>query len=194
MSWNNLVDLETFGIKNLKLNVKYATQDNFIGKAVYKEPRACLMKPAALALANIAISSELQSKGLSLMVFDGYRPLSVTRTFWELTPENLREFVADPVEGSKHNRGCAVDLTLYHVESGKELEMPCGFDCFDERAHCDYVGGSEVAQQNRDFLRKVMESSGLFKVQYNEWWHFNFTGWEDYPILDIPFENIPTEQ
>ena len=187
----DLVDLETLGLQNLRLDVVYATAENFVGQAVYSQARAILLKPVAEEICVVAKSLE-EEKRLGLIVYDGYRPASVTRIFWDLTPEHLREFVANPAEGySKHNRGCAVDLGLYDLDTGAVLEMPCAFDCFDERAHNDYTGGSELARQNRDLLREYMERSGLFSVQHNEWWHFNFIGWEKYPVLDCPFEDIP---
>jgi D-alanyl-D-alanine dipeptidase len=172
---------------SIKLDVRYATTNNFTGAQVYAEARAFLQRPAAEAA--LAAHRELAVRGLALLIFDGYRPWSVTRTFWEVTPASLREFVADPAQGSKHNRGCAVDLTLCDRETGKAVEMPSEFDEFSERAYPSYTGGNPEARANRDLLRSVMERHG-FAVEENEWWHFNFGGWEQYPVLDIPFSEI----
>jgi D-alanyl-D-alanine dipeptidase len=100
-----------------------------------------------------------------------------------------REFVADPSQGSKHNRGCAVDLTMYDLGMGTVVEMPSGYDEMTPRAYPDYKGGPPEARGKRDLLRQAMERHG-FTVEPNEWWHFNYTGWEQYPILDIPFSAI----
>jgi D-alanyl-D-alanine dipeptidase len=171
----------------IKLDIRYATANNFTGKKVYPEARAFLQRPAAEAL--VAAHRELAREGYGLLVHDGYRPWSITKVFWEVTPPHLREFVADPATGSKHNRGCAVDLTLYELKTGKPVEMPSAYDEFSPRAYPDYTGGPAEARARRDLLRKVMERHG-FTVEPNEWWHFNYKDWREYPILDIPFSAI----
>jgi zinc D-Ala-D-Ala dipeptidase len=173
--------------KTIKLDIRYATSNNFTGKQIYPEARAFLQRPAATAL--IAAHRELAREGYGLMIHDGYRPWSITKLFWELTPPALHEFVADPATGSKHNRGCAVDLTMYDLKTGRVVEMPSGYDEMTERAYPTYTGGSAEARARRDLLRAVMERHG-FTVEPNEWWHFNFKDWQDYPILDIPFAAI----
>ena len=127
--------------------------------------------------------------GYGLLVFDGYRPWRVTKLFWDVTPAEKREFVADPAKGSKHNRGCAVDLSMYDLGTGREVEMPSAYDEMTPRAYPDYAGGPAEARQRRDLLRRVMEAEG-FTVEPNEWWHFNYKDWRDYPILDVPFAAI----
>ncbi len=179
----NLVELVTLD-NTIKLDIRYATDNNFVGKTVYTEARAFLQKPAAKAL--LRVHKKLKRENLGLVIFDGYRPWSVTRLFWEVTPEDKRKFVANPAKGSKHNRGCAVDLSIYDLKTGDFLEMPSGYDEFSERASPDYKGGTERERANRDMLRKLMEAEG-FIVNANEWWHFDYKDWEKYAIYDISF-------
>ena len=171
----------------LKLDIRYATSNNFVGRPVYTEARAFLQRPAALAL--IKANAELKSMGYGLLIFDGYRPWHVTKLFWEITPKSKREFVADPRKGSRHNRGCAVDLTLYDLKTGKEIEMTSGYDEMNERSHPDYKGGTEAQRNMRDLLRSKMETHN-FTVYENEWWHFDYNEWKLYAIYDIPFSEI----
>jgi D-alanyl-D-alanine dipeptidase len=171
----------------IKLEIRYATTNNFTGKKVYPEARAFLQRPAAQEL--VAAHRELAREGYGLLIHDGYRPWSITKVFWEVTPPQLREFVADPATGSKHNRGCAVDLTMYELKSGKAVEMPSGYDEMTPRAYPNYDGGPADARARRDLLRAVMERHG-FTVEPNEWWHFNYKDWREYPILDISFAEI----
>jgi zinc D-Ala-D-Ala dipeptidase len=172
---------------SMHLDIKYATKNNFVGRAVYSEARAFLQRPAAEAL--IKIHNELKKEGYGLLLFDGYRPWSVTKIFWDLTPLNERKFVADPKEGSRHNRGCAIDLTLYDLATGKEVTMPGEYDEASERSYPDYAGGTEHQRKLRDLLRKKMEANG-FTVYPNEWWHFDYIDWKSYRIQDIPFSEI----
>lgn len=174
----------------IHLDVRYATSNNFTGRPVYRQARAFLQRPAAEALVRVGRS--LREKGYGLLVFDGYRPWSVTRLFWEITPKDKRErgFVANPAKGSKHNRGAAVDLSVYELATGKEADMPSAYDEFTDRAAPSYTGGTAEQRARRDLLRAEMEKEG-FVVDTGEWWHFNYKGWETYPILDIPFEQIP---
>ena len=175
----------------LRIDLKYATSDNFMGRAMYPPgARALLNREAALALARA--NAALRPKGFILLVWDAYRPWSVTRAFWDATPPDKRQFVADPAKGSVHNRGCAVDLTLFDVRAGREAEMPSGFDEMTERAYPTYPGGSDRARADRDLLRSVMESQG-FSVYPTEWWHFDYRGWKEYPVMDIPFTSLTPE-
>lgn len=173
----------------IHLDVRYATPDNFTGRPVYREARAYLQRPAAEAL--VRVNRALAPLGYGLLVFDGYRPWSVTKLFWDVTPQDKRDrgFVADPAKGSKHNRGAAVDLSLYELATGREVGMPSPYDEFSDRAAPDYAGGTPDEREHRDLLRAEMEKEG-FEVDPGEWWHFNYQGWESYPILDIPFEAI----
>lgn len=173
----------------IHLDVRYATPNNFTGRPVYREARAFLQRPAAEAL--VRVSRALAPKGYGLLVFDGYRPWSVTKLFWDITPQDKRDrgFVANPAKGSKHNRGAAVDLSMYELATGREVMMPSPYDEFSDRAAPDYAGGTAEERERRDLLRAEMEKEG-FEVDPGEWWHFNYRGWESYPILDVPFGEI----
>jgi len=172
----------------LRLDIRYATANNFTGRAVYAEPRAFLQRPAAEALARAA--QRLAADGYGLLIFDGYRPWRVTKRFWKITPPEKRDFVADPKKGSRHNRGCAVDLSLYDLATGTPVEMPSDYDDFSERAHPNFGGSTPQARANRDRLRAAMEAE-RFTVYEFEWWHFDFEEWRAYPILDLDFAAIP---
>ncbi|HQY67540.1 MAG TPA: M15 family metallopeptidase [Pyrinomonadaceae bacterium] len=173
--------------RSIKLDIKYATTDNFVGKVVYPEARAFLQRPAAEAV--VRVHKLLKKEGLGLVIYDGYRPWAITKLFWEVTPEDKRMFVANPEKGSKHNRGCAVDLGIYDRKTGKAIPMPSAFDEFSDRASPDYKGGTDEERANRDKLRRLMEAAG-FTVNANEWWHFDFKAWQQYAIYNIAFSDI----
>ena len=173
--------------RTIKLDIRYAGANNFLGKPVYKEARAFLQRPAAEAL--LRAHRALGPHGYGLLIHDGYRPWSITKLFWDMTSGPQREFVADPKTGSKHNRGCAVDLTMYDLATGAVVHMPGEYDEMTPRSFPDYTGGSPDARGRRDLLRKVMEAEG-FTVEPNEWWHFNYRDWREYPITDVPFSAI----
>ena len=143
-----------------------------------------MQKPAAKAVKRV--HDKLKKQGLGLVIFDGYRPWAITKLFWEVTPEDKQKFVANPDKGSKHNRGCAVDLSIFDLKTGQPVPMPSGYDEFTERASPNYAGGTEEENHNRELLRKLMEDEG-FTVNPNEWWHFDYKNWEDYAIYDISF-------
>ena len=172
---------------SIKLDIKYAAADNFVGRPVYTEARAFMQRQAAEAL--VRVHDQLGEQGLGLVIYDAYRPWTVTKLFWEVVREDQRAYVADPVKGSKHNRGCAVDLCIFDRKTGKTLPMPSGYDEFNERASPEYAGGTEAERKNRDLLRKLMEADG-FTVNANEWWHFDYDGWQDFAICDISFSEI----
>jgi zinc D-Ala-D-Ala dipeptidase len=182
----DLVELQALE-PSIRLDIRYATPDNIARRAVYTEARAFLQRPAAEAL--VRVHRALKVTGFGLLVFDGYRPWRVTKLFWDVTSPALHEFVADPAKGSKHNRGCAVDLSLYDLSTGGEVEMPSEYDEMSPRAYPAYDGGTAQARGRRDLLRAAMEHEG-FTVEPNEWWHFNYKDWPEYPILDIPFSDI----
>lgn len=174
---------------SIKLDMKYASIDNFVGRQFYDEPRAFLQRPAAEAL--IAIHRNLkQEHGVGLLVYDAYRPFSVTKQFYDFVSDDLKKFVANPSDGSKHNRGCAIDLALYDLKTGEPLPMPSKFDEFTDRASPLYTAGSDLERNNRDLLRSAMESNGLFAVDVDEWWHFDFFEWQQYAICDLSFRQI----
>jgi D-alanyl-D-alanine dipeptidase len=183
---SDLVELVTLN-STIKLDIRYATANNLAGRAVYPEARAFLQRPAAEAL--VRTHRALAMRGYGLLVFDGYRPWRVTKLFWDVTPTEKREFVADPAKGSKHNRGCAVDLSMYDLKTGREVEMPSVYDEMSARAYPTYEGGPAQARERRDILRAAMENEG-FAVEPNEWWHFNYKDWTQYPILDMAFADI----
>ena len=170
-----------------RLDIRYATSNNFVGRPVYTEAKAFLQRPAALAL--VQVNNELKPLGFELLIFDAYRPWSVTKIFWDITPKEDRKFVANPQDGSIHNRGCAVDLSLYEISSGKEVDMPGEFDEMSERSHPDYKGGTDKQREMRDLLRSKMEAHG-FTVYENEWWHFDYKDWEKYRILNFQFSEL----
>jgi zinc D-Ala-D-Ala dipeptidase len=172
----------------IKLDIRYATSNNFTGKAVYAEARAFLQRPAGEAL--LSAHRWLKRQGYGLLIYDAYRPLSVTKLFWEITPPDKRMFVADPSIGSAHNRGCAVDVGLYELRTGREVEMPSAYDETSSRSFVTYAGGTAEQQKRRNLLRKAMEREGYFFVYPEEWWHFNFKDFREYDVQDIPFSAI----
>jgi len=172
---------------SIHLDVRYATTQNFVGRPVYAEPRVFLQRPAALAL--VRAQRALQAKGYGLLVFDGYRPWSVTKLFWDATPPEKHAFVANPKDGSRHNRGCAVDVSLYALADGREVEMPSAYDEMSERAAAHYGGGTRERRARRDLLRAALEREG-FTVHPAEWWHFDYKDWRQYPLLDLPFSEL----
>ena len=182
----DLVEIVTLD-PSIHLDIRYATAHNFVGRPVYKEARAFLQRPAAEAL--VRAHRALAAPGYGVVVFDGYRPWSVTKLFWDVTPEDKKEFVADPSKGSRHNRGCAVDLSMYELATGREVEMPSGYDEMTERAYPDYAGGPAEARARRALLRAAMEAEG-FTVYSSEWWHYDYKDWAQYPILDVPFSSL----
>ena len=175
--------------KSIKLDIRYATDNNFVGRQVYPEARAFLQRPAAEAV--VRVHKKLKKQGLGLVIFDGYRPWAITKLFWEVTSEEKRKYVANPEIGSKHNRGCAVDLSIFDLKSGKVVEMPSGYDEMTERSHINYTGGSDDARRLRDMLRAAMEAEG-FAVYEPEWWHYDYKDWKEYPILNTSFAEIGT--
>lgn len=171
----------------IRLDIRYATSNNFLGRPVYKQARAFLQRPAADALARA--NRALRKQGYGIVIFDGYRPWSVTKVFWDSTPEDKRIFVADPSQGSRHNRGCAVDLSIFNLKTKEIVTMPSGYDEMTERSHINYQGGTDEQRRLRDMLRAAMEAEG-FAVFEPEWWHYDYKDWRQYPILNISFEEI----
>jgi len=174
----DLVDLQSF-IPQIQIDLKYATTDNFTGQIVYNFPCCLLRKEAATALRDV--QAELETMGLNLKVWDGFRPMAAQWKFWEIVPDE--RYISNPSKGGRHTRGTAVDLTVI-TKDGKELLMPSEFDDFSERSHPNYMELSEEAIQNRTFLNNIMVKHG-FTRHPSEWWHFDFNGWEGYPPIDI---------
>lgn len=169
----------------LRMDVRYATSNNFLGRPVYTRPVVLLQRPVAIALGRA--HERLAAAGYGIVVFDGYRPWSVTRLFWESVPPSQREYVADPSKGSRHNRGCAVDCSLYDLRTGEWAPMPSAYDEPTVRAHAGFAGGTAAERHGRDLLRSAMESEG-FTVLPNEWWHFDHRDWRRYRLMDVPLE------
>jgi len=173
---------------DIMTDLRYASDNNFMGTPLYpKTAKAYMQRPAAEAL--VRANKALAEKGYGLWVFDSYRPWAVTKMFWEATPEKMRMFVADPSKGSRHNRGCAVDLSLYDRKIGKPVEMVSGFDEFSDRAYPNYWGGTSRQRWHRQLLRWSMEDQG-FTVYEAEWWHFDFKDWKSYRIGSESFEEL----
>jgi zinc D-Ala-D-Ala dipeptidase len=185
---SDLVELIKIDPK-FKLDIRYATTNNLAEKPVYSEARAFLQRPAAEAL--VKVNNELKPLGFGLLIFDGYRPWSVTKIFWDRTPNAEKRFVANPKQGSKHNRGCAIDLSLYDLSTGKEIQMPGVYDEATERSYPTYAGGTEEQRKMRDLLRNKMEANGFSVYEY-EWWHFDFKDWKQYRIENIQFSEVNT--
>jgi D-alanyl-D-alanine dipeptidase len=182
----DLVDLTTVD-PGIKLDIRYATANNFLGFPLYERSAAYLQRPAAEALGRA--EQALKLKGYGLLIHDGYRPWFVTKMFWDATPESAHMFVADPSQGSRHNRGCATDLTLYDLKTGKAVEMTGGYDEMSPRSYAGYVGGTSRQRWLRELLRTEMEAQG-FAVYPEEWWHFDYKDWSDYAIGTATFSQL----
>lgn len=179
-----LIDLESY-IHNIVLDIKYATANNFLGEAVYNFPKAFARLPVALALKKI--QNKLSEKNLGLKIFDAYRPFSATIKFYEKVLDTV--YVASPWKGSKHNRGCAVDLTIIDLTTGIELNMGTDYDDLSDKAAHNYSELEQEVITNRNLLKELMTEHG-FLVYPAEWWHYDFNGWEKYELLDISFEDL----
>jgi len=183
-----LVDIEKY-IPDIMLDIRYATDNNFVGEAVYNIPKAYTRLPVAKALKKI--QNELKKENLGLKIYDAYRPYSVTVKFYKKV--NDTNFIASPKKGSRHNRGCAIDLTIIDLKTGKEIVMPTGYDDFTERAAHNFNDLPKDVLINRDKLKKIMTANG-FKAFASEWWHYDFNGWENYELMDISFEDLAYRQ
>jgi zinc D-Ala-D-Ala dipeptidase len=171
----------------IKLDIRYATANNFLSTPVYTQARAFLQRPAAEAL--VRANQALRKQGYGLLIHDAYRPWYVTKIFWDATPNERKIYVAKPAQGSRHNRGCAVDLTLYDLRTGAAVKMPSSYDEMTERAWADYGGGTAEERARRRILRKAMQAQG-FKKYPQEWWHFDYRDWKQYPIMNQRFEDL----
>jgi len=171
----------------IRLEIRYATTNNFLGTIFYSQARAFMQRPAAEAV--VRANRKLKQMGYGLLVHDAYRPWYVTKVFWDATPADKKVFVADPSRGSRHNRGCAIDLTLYDLKTRKPVEMVSTYDETTARAYPDYPGGTSLQRWHRKLLRDAMEAEG-FTVYEAEWWHFDFKDWQRYRIGNVTFEGI----
>jgi D-alanyl-D-alanine dipeptidase len=183
---SDLVELTKLD-STINLDIRYATTNNFLGSRFYAEARAFLQRPAAEAVVRVV--QALTPLGYGVLVHDGYRPWYVTKTFWECTPQEKKWLVANPDSGSRHNRGAAVDLTLYDLNTGAVIEMPSTYDESTPRAYAFYPGGTSLQRWHRALLRRLMEAEG-FTVNPQEWWHFDYKDWRSYAIGNVTFDRI----
>ena len=179
--------VELTSVTSIKFDIRYATTHNFMGFPLYERPGAYLQRPAAEALGRVA--RRLAWEGYGLWVYDAYRPWFVTRMFWDATPQSAHLFVADPAQGSRHNRGCAVDLTLYRLSTGEPVPMTGRYDEMSPRSYPDFIGGTSEQRGFRDLLRRAMEAEG-FTVYAEEWWHFDYREWDQYAIGNATFDQL----
>jgi D-alanyl-D-alanine dipeptidase len=179
-----LIDIKDV-LPNVRLEVRYATENNFTKTKLYPEGRCILRREVAEALA--LVQRDLKGDGFELVIYDCYRPLSVQKKMWALVPNE--DYVADPAKGSRHNRGAAVDVALFD-KYGKRVEMPTDYDEFSEKAHHSYIDLSANVLINRQKLRTMMERHN-FAALPSEWWHYDFLGWQKYKVLDLPFDSVP---
>jgi D-alanyl-D-alanine dipeptidase len=178
-----LVSLDT----SVHLDIRYASDRNFLSTPMYSQARAFLQKPAAEAL--VRAHRKLAAQGYGLLIHDGYRPWYVTKMFWDGTPVDKHAFVADPASGSRHNRGGAVDLTMYELKTGLPIITTGGYDEMSDRSYPEYPGGTSRQRALREILRAAMESEG-FHVFDAEWWHFDWKDWRLYRIGNQRFEEL----
>lgn len=183
-SKKELVDLEQF-IPGIVLDIRYATNNNFTGEKIYNLAKAYARKPVAEAVKRA--QAELAKQGLGIKIFDAYRPYAATVKFYEVYKDTT--YVASPYRGSRHNRGCAIDMTIINLKTGEELVMPTGYDSFKKEAWPSTPVKDPVIRKNRQLIIDTMEKQG-FKVNGSEWWHFDFIGWRTYEVLDIDFETL----
>ena len=183
-----MIELKSI-VPNIQYELKYASSDNFTKVRLYpaQTKQTFLRKEPADALAKVA--TELAQKGIGIWVWDAYRPYHITQKFWELIQDE--RYVAHPAKGSGHNRGIAIDMTLYHLKTGQLLDMPTGFDDFSEKAHHGYQNLSTIQLENRELLRGIMEKYGFIKFQ-TEWWHYYWPNGDQYDVLDFNFKQINT--
>ncbi len=172
-------------IPDIVLDIRYATDNNFMKQVMYPQAKAFARKPVIEQLKKI--QTELRKKGLGLKIYDAYRPYAITVAFYKKATD--KSFVANPVKGSKHNRGCAIDLSLVDFKTKKEVPMPTPYDSFAPEAAADFQKLPLHLLKNRNFLIKIMKRYG-FNVLKNEWWHYDFKDWRNYEILDIPFKSL----
>jgi len=182
---NELVDLEK-AIPGIVLDIRYATTNNFTGEKIYNLAKAYARRPVVKALKKA--QAEFNKRGYSIKIYDAYRPYSATVKFYEVMKGDTM-YVANPYKGSRHNRGCALDMTIVDSKTKKELKMPTGYDAMEKDAWPTTPIADPEIKKNRKTLISVMERNG-FKVYTTEWWHFDFVGYEKFDVMDIRFEEL----
>lgn len=180
----DLVEIRSIN-PNIQIDLKYATSDNFCGRPLYSVERCFLRREVAEKLSRV--QEELESMNLGLLVWDGYRPHSVQYMMWEVSP--TPGYVGNPERGSKHNRGAAVDLTIFDPQQQGPVRMPTPYDEFSGRAHANAVIADKVAVKNRNLLQTLMKKHG-FQTIRTEWWHFDAVGWNRFDIANVPIEDL----
>lgn len=181
---SDLVDLARFDPR-LRFDIRYATSANFMGRTLYPVARAVAQRPVARALSRVQTRAE--AAGYGLLIFDAYRPWRITRMMWEETPPAKREFVANPATGSRHNRGCSIDLSLHR--DGVEVTMPSPYDDFTPAAYRSFTAAPPEALAASRMLEQWMVAEGFVPLP-NEWWHYDWADWRRYPIMDVPLEDV----
>jgi len=186
LSRGELVDVRRLD-PSIRVEMPYATSANFTGVRLYPVERCLLRRAGAERL--VRVQRRLRAEGSGLLLWDCYRPFAVQQRLWALVPD--ARYVAEPVmkagrrvDGSKHNRGAAVDATLVDA-AGRPLEMPSGFDDFSGRAARDSADASPTARRNARRLEAAMAAEG-FEPLPTEWWHFDAPGWQRYDLLNEP--------
>jgi zinc D-Ala-D-Ala dipeptidase len=183
---HNLVEITSID-PTILLDIRYASKNNRYKKAFYPVAKAFLIKESALALCRV--QKRLNHLGYGLVVWDAYRPLSVSIQIWDKTPFEERGFVAPPWLGSAHNKGIAVDVTLYDLKTKRILAMPTDFDDFSPQAHIFYSKGDQKSRILRDSLIDCMKKEGFVPYE-KEWWHFEYLPFKHLGLLDIPFSRL----
>lgn len=184
---NELINLEKH-IPGIKLDIRYATTNNFTKEKIYNLARAYARKPVAESLKKA--QAEFNKLGYGIKIFDAYRPYAATVKFYEVYHDTT--YVASPYRGSRHNRGCAIDMTIFDLKTGEDLPMPTEYDSFRKEAWPSTPVKDPVIKKNRDLIISVMEKNG-FKVNGSEWWHFDFIGWQKFDVMDISFEDLESK-
>lgn len=172
-------------IKDIALDIKYATASNVFYTRLYKSPIAMARYNAVKALKKV--QDELKLKGVGLKIYDAYRPYQVTVKMFQLLPDTV--YMGLPWKGSRHNRGTAFDLTLVDLKTGKDLKMPTPFDALVYASHPNFQGLPKDVLDNRELLKETMMKHG-FVVDPVEWWHFNYSDGKQYELLDIELETL----
>ncbi len=177
-------------IPGIHICLRYSTDSNFTGQKIYPAASTAYLRKKAVT-AMMRIQHQLTARGMGLKIFDAYRPYSVTELIWRLVKDE--RYAANPIKGSNHNRGIAVDCTIIDIQSNEELNMGTGFDNFSDTAHHGFKDLPEAVLKNRLLLRKIMEENG-FKAMETEWWHYTLPDADKYDLLDLSFEQLSKYQ
>ncbi|MFM2156339.1 MAG: D-alanyl-D-alanine dipeptidase [Bacteroidota bacterium] len=184
---NKFPNLQLVSLKSdfIQQDIKYATSNNFTHEIVYDTAALFLALDAHKAILKVV--EFLKPYHVGLIFYDAYRPYRYTIKFWEIIHDE--RYVADPQKGSRHNRGCAVDVGLFNLKTGVPLDMPTAYDDFSEKASVSSKDRTKLQTKNVELLQKAMTSCG-FQLFATEWWHFDYEGWQKYPIYDISFQYL----